>query len=92
MSNERHIAIAGATGAVGLEMLKCLEDRDYPVGKLTLLASARSVGKRLPFRGEEVEVQELTHEAFEGVEVALFSAGGSISEAPVAGEHRPASA
>ena len=80
MSQNLHIAIAGATGAVGIEMLKCLEARDIPVGKLTLLASARSAGKTLPFRGEEHPVQELTHESFAGVDVALFSAGGSISK------------
>ncbi len=80
MPTDRHVAIAGATGAVGLEMLKCLEERDYPVGELTLLASARSEGRRLPFRGEEIPVRELRHDSFAGVEVALFSAGGSTSE------------
>ena len=80
MSKPRHIAIAGATGAVGIEMLKCLEQRDYPIGKLTLLASSRSAGRTLPFRGVEVPVQELGHGSFTGVDVALFSAGGSISE------------
>jgi aspartate-semialdehyde dehydrogenase len=79
MSNSKHLAVAGATGAVGTEMLKCLEERNFPVERLTLLASARSVGKKLIFRGEEVEVKELTPEAFEGVEVALFSAGASRS-------------
>ena len=52
-----HVAVAGATGAVGAEMLKCLEQRDFPVGKLTLLASARSAGRKLVFRGEEIAVQ-----------------------------------
>ena len=75
-----HVAIAGATGAVGAEMLNCLEQREFPVGKLTLLASARSVGRKLRFRGEEIAVQELGHDSFEGVEIALFSAGGSLSE------------
>jgi aspartate-semialdehyde dehydrogenase len=75
-----HVAIAGATGAVGAEMLNCLEQREFPVGKLTLLASARSVGRKLRFRGEEIAVQELRHDSFEGVEIALFSAGGSLSE------------
>lgn len=75
-----HLAVVGATGAVGAEILQCLEQRNFPVSKLTLLASARSAGKRLAFRGEEIEVQELTHDAFDGVDVALFSAGGSISE------------
>ncbi|MCX6878847.1 MAG: aspartate-semialdehyde dehydrogenase [Verrucomicrobia bacterium] len=77
--NPPHVAIVGATGAVGEEMRRCLEQRDFPVGKLTLLASARSVGKRFPFRGEDLAVQELTHESFAGVDLALFSAGGSIS-------------
>ncbi|MEA3211844.1 MAG: aspartate-semialdehyde dehydrogenase [Chthoniobacter sp.] len=79
MSKNLHIAIVGATGAVGIEMMKTLEKRKFPVGKLTLLASARSAGRTLPFRGEEVAVQELTESSFTGVEVALFSAGSSIS-------------
>jgi aspartate-semialdehyde dehydrogenase len=61
-------------------MMKTLEKRDFPVGKLTLLASARSAGKRLPFKGGEVTIQELTESSFAGVDVALFSAGGSISK------------
>ena len=60
-------------------MRLCLEQRNFPVGKLTLLASARSVGKTFPFRGENIAVQELTHDSFAGVDIALFSAGGSIS-------------
>lgn len=79
MSTPVHVAIAGATGAVGAEMLKCLEQRDFPVSKLTLLASARSAGRKIPFRGDEVTVQELGHDSFEGVDIALFSAGGSLS-------------
>lgn len=75
-----HLAVAGATGAVGIEILKCLEQRDFPVGELTLLASARSAGKSLPFRGKEVTVKELAPDSFEGVEVALFSAGGGVSK------------
>lgn len=74
-----HIAIVGATGAVGIEMLRCLERRNFPVGQLTLLASARSAGKKLTFRGEEHTIKELTPESFEGVNIALFSAGGGIS-------------
>ena len=76
----RHIAIAGATGAVGVELMQCLEQRNFPISKLTLLASARSAGKKMTFRGEEVEVQELTPDSFEGVDIALFSAGGGISK------------
>ena len=76
MKKDLHVAIAGATGAVGIEMLKTLEKRNFPVGKLTPLASKRSAGKSLSFRGEEVTVQELTKDSFAGVDIALFSAGG----------------
>ena len=79
MSSSAHVAIAGATGAVGEEILKCLEDRDFPVGKLTLLASARSAGRKVQFKDAEVEISELGHYSFEGVDIALFSAGGSLS-------------
>ena len=75
-----HVAVVGATGAVGVEMVETLEKRDFPVGKLTLLASARSVGKTLPFRGRDHAVTELTRESFRGIDIALFSAGGSISK------------
>jgi len=86
MNAKPHVAVVGATGAVGVEMIKTLEKRNFPVGKLTLLASARSVGKKLKFRGEEVAVKELTKDAFTGIDIALFSAGGSISKefAPIA--------
>ena len=86
MREDLHIAIAGATGAVGLEMLKTLEKRNFPVGSLTPLASARSAGKTLPFRGQEMLVQELTGDSFVGVDIALFSAGSAISKefAPLA--------
>src|SRR5262245_737875 len=88
MSPNPHVAVVGATGAVGIEMIKTLEKREFPVGQLTLLASARSVGKKLPFRGKEIPVQELTPDAFERgrIEIALFSAGSDISRkiAPVA--------
>src|SRR5262245_53593558 len=86
MNKRPHVAVVGATGAVGIEMLKTLEKRNFPVGKLTLLASARSAGKKLKFRGEDVLVQTLTKDAFNGVDIALFSAGGSISKefAPIA--------
>ncbi len=80
MSNQPHLAIVGATGAVGQEMLLCLEQRDFPLSSLTLLASARSAGKKIPFRGQELTVQELTPESFGGIDIALFSAGGSISK------------
>jgi len=80
MSEPKHVAIVGATGAVGEEMRLCLEQRNFPVGKLTVLASARSAGKRISFRGQDVIVQELTHDSFAGVDIALFSAGGGISK------------
>ncbi len=80
MSEAKHVAIVGATGAVGQEMLLCLEQRNFPVKSLTLLASARSVGKRFAFRGGEIEVKELTHDSFAGIDIALFSAGGGISK------------
>ena len=87
--NERpHVAVVGATGAVGIEMIKTLEKREFPVGKLTLLASARSVGKTLKFRGQDITVKELTKNSFSGIDIALFSAGGSISKefAPIAAQ------
>lgn len=80
MSNLKNVAIVGATGAVGVEMIRCLEQRSFPVRKLTLLASARSVGKKMVFRGEDITIAELTANSFEGIDIALFSAGGSISK------------
>ena len=74
-----HVAVVGATGAVGEQMLNTLEKREFPIGKLTLLSSKRSAGK-LVFKGEEFTVQEATPESFEGVDIALFSAGGSVSK------------
>jgi aspartate-semialdehyde dehydrogenase len=73
------VAVAGATGAVGVEMVKVLEQRNFPVGSLKLLASSRSVGKTMKFRGADVAVEELRHDSFQGVDIALFSAGASIS-------------
>src|SRR5579859_5688078 len=86
MNQRPHVAVVGATGAVGIEMIKTLEKRDFPEGKLTLLASARSVGKKLKFKGEQYTVAELTEHSFSGVDIGLFSAGGSISKqyAPIA--------
>jgi aspartate-semialdehyde dehydrogenase len=86
MNRNPHVAVVGATGAVGIEMIKTLEKRNLPVGRLTLLASARSTGRKLKFRGQEQAVKELTPESFAGVDIALFSAGGSISKqfAPIA--------
>lgn len=86
MNKHPHVAVVGATGAVGIEMIKTLEKRDFPVGKLTLLASARSAGKQLKFKEQSLTVRELTKDAFNGIDLALFSAGGGISKefAPVA--------
>ncbi|MDI6712137.1 MAG: aspartate-semialdehyde dehydrogenase [Anaerosomatales bacterium] len=74
------VAVAGATGAVGAEMLAVLEQRGFPAKEVRALASARSAGTRLRFRGEEVEVAELTESSLEGVDIALFSAGASVSK------------
>lgn len=74
-----HVAIVGATGAVGVEMLLCLEQRNFELSDLTLLASARSAGKTVIFRGKEIVIKELTHDSFQGSDIALFSAGGDIS-------------
>jgi aspartate-semialdehyde dehydrogenase len=80
------VAVVGATGAVGNLMVKVLEERSFPVSELKLLASARSLGKTLPFKGTELPVLELREGSFEGVQVALFSAGGAVSKrfAPLA--------
>jgi aspartate-semialdehyde dehydrogenase len=73
------VAVAGATGAVGLEMIKTLEQRKFPVGSIKLLASERSQGKELKFNGKIVRVEKMARDSFKGVEVALFSAGASRS-------------
>jgi aspartate-semialdehyde dehydrogenase len=80
MSRLWNVAIVGATGAVGTQMIECLEERNFPVGKITLLASGRSAGQVLEFAGKSVLVEELTHDSFEGIDIALFSAGGARSE------------
>jgi aspartate-semialdehyde dehydrogenase len=78
--SSRSVAIVGATGAVGVEMIQCLERRGFPVRELTLLASARSAGKKLKFKGADITIRELTSDSFAGVDIALFSAGGGISK------------
>ncbi len=80
MPEQPHIAVVGVTGAVGQEMLACLEARNFPTGQLKALASARSAGKTVRFCGGDVTVEELTADAFAGVDIALFSAGGGISK------------
>ncbi|MEN3371046.1 MAG: aspartate-semialdehyde dehydrogenase [Verrucomicrobiota bacterium] len=81
-----HVAVVGATGAVGAELLRVLERRAFPVERLLPLASGRSAGKTVSFRGADIPVKELSAEAFRGVDLAFFSAGGDISRrfAPVA--------
>jgi aspartate-semialdehyde dehydrogenase len=76
----KHIAIVGATGAVGIEMMRVLERRNYPVASLRLLASPRSAGKILEFRDQKIVVEPLTEKSFEEIDIALFSAGGGISK------------
>lgn len=80
------VAILGASGAVGQELLKILEQRQFPMSELRLLASPRSAGKKVLFRGRMLEVQAVTEQSFEGIDICLFSAGGSVSAkwAPVA--------
>ena len=80
MANGFNVAVAGATGAVGVEMIKTLEKRNFPVKNLKLLASARSAGKTATFKGETIKIEEMTEESFKGVDIALFSAGGDISK------------
>jgi aspartate-semialdehyde dehydrogenase len=81
-----NVAVAGATGAVGNEMISVLEERVFPVKNLILLASSRSVGKTLSFKGKSVKVQELKEDSFKGIDIGLFSPGGSVSMkfAPIA--------
>jgi len=75
-----NVAVVGATGAVGEEMIRTLEQRDFPVGILRPLASGRSAGSEVMFKGDEYTVEELTHDSFEGIDIALFSAGASRSK------------
>ena len=84
-----NIAVAGATGAVGNQMIKCLEESAFPVASLKLLASHRSAGRQIRFRGEQLTVEELTEDSFKQADIALFSAGASTSLnfAPLAAQH-----
>ena len=88
MNEKYRVAIAGATGAVGVEFLRLLENRHFPISELRLLASARSAGKTMPFQGRDVLVAELTETSFANIDIAFFSAGGSISKkfAPIAAQ------
>ncbi len=82
----KNIAIVGATGAVGREFAACIESRGVPVKSLRLLASARSAGRTQTFRGQTLTIEELTEGSFDGIDIALFSAGSGISRqyAPIA--------
>ncbi len=80
MSRQYKVAVAGATGAVGQQMITCLAERNFPVGELKPLASERSIGKSVTYKGKEIPVEVLTKDSFTGIDIALFSAGGSISK------------
>ncbi len=84
----RHVAVVGATGAVGQEFLRVLEQRNFLCDRITFLASSRSAGKPITFKGKEYKVVELKEDSFKGIDIALFSAGGSISKkyAPIAAQ------
>lgn len=90
MSEQKfNVAVVGATGAVGEQILGLLEKRDFPIAELKLLSSARSAGKVVKFKGQDVTVEEATPDSFAGVDIALFSAGGDVSKelAPHAVRH-----
>ncbi|MGI8315142.1 aspartate-semialdehyde dehydrogenase [Halobacillus mangrovi] len=78
--NTYNVAVVGATGAVGQKMLETLEDRNFPINELKLLSSSRSAGSKLRFKSQELVVEEATPDSFEGIDIALFSAGGSVSK------------
>src|SRR4051812_15538733 len=81
-----NVAIVGATGAVGVEFLRSLEERKFPIASMKLLASPRSAGKKVTFAGREITVEELGEQSFDGVDIAFFSASGTVSKqyAPIA--------
>ena len=78
--SDKRVAIVGATGAVGEELIRTLEQRDFPVAELRLLASKRTAGRKLEFRGEAHTVELLGADSFQGMDLALFAAGGTISK------------
>ena len=80
MADKKNVAILGATGAVGTQMLQCLAERDFPVGELRLLASARSAGKKVEWCGRQIELVEATPEAFEGMDIVLGAAGDDVAK------------
>ncbi len=75
----KHVAIMGVTGAVGTELLRLLDERQFPLASLKPLASKRSAGKKIPFKGSELTVEELTHDSFKGIDIVLSAAGGAVS-------------
>jgi aspartate-semialdehyde dehydrogenase len=79
MSTGFHVAIVGATGAVGAELIQLLEQREFPLRGLKLLASSKSAGKAVKFKGEEIAIETLSHDSFRSVDIALFSAGAATS-------------
>ncbi|MBO9609532.1 MAG: aspartate-semialdehyde dehydrogenase [Paenibacillaceae bacterium] len=85
MPNQKqfHVAVVGVTGAVGEQIVRLLDERGFPIRQLKLLASARSAGRKVRFRGEDITVEEATPASFESVEIAFFSAGGDVSKALV---------
>lgn len=81
MFKKVNVAVVGATGAVGQEMIRQLEERQFPINRLLPLSSARSAGTFIQYKGEDIQVEEATPDKFEGIDIALFSAGGSVSKA-----------
>src|SRR5699024_10652702 len=79
-NNQANIAVVGATGAVGEKIVNILEDKDFPVGELKLLSSKRSAGRKVMFNNQELTVEEAEPESCNNIDVALFSAGGSVSK------------
>ncbi len=88
MPRQYRVAVVGATGAVGQQMVACLEERNFPVAELRPLASERSIGRHVTFKGKEIPVDVLTKDSFAGIDIALFSAGGAVSKeyAPIAAQ------
>ena len=80
LPSQPRVAVVGATGAVGIELIRCLKQRNFPLTSLRLLASRRSAGRTLSFRGQEIAVEELNEENFQDIDLALFSAGSGISK------------
>ncbi len=80
MTDKFNVAVMGSTGAVGQVLLELLDERDFPLNELRLLASARSAGKSVPFQGDTLTVQELKEDSFDGIDIVLASAGGSVSK------------